>query len=72
MLEAQNELNNLLSKIPQKFISTILEYVKVIKSKVDKGELTDTEYLESIPGMSDSIVKESAIDRSQYKDKLDW
>ena len=72
MLEAQNELNNLLSKIPQKFISTILEYAKVVKSKVDKGELTDTEYLESIPGMSDSIVKESAIDRSQYKDKLDW
>lgn len=72
MLEAQNEINEIITKIPQKFVNTILEYAKAIKYKIDKGELSDTEYLEKIPGMTESIIKESAIDRSQYSDKLDW
>lgn len=72
MLEAQNELNNLITKIPQKFVSTILEYARTIKSKADKGKLSDTEYLERIPGMTDSIVREANTDRSKYTDELDW
>jgi hypothetical protein len=72
MLQAQNELNNIITNIPQKFITTILEYAKIIKVKAEKGELSETEYLEKIPGMTDSIIKESSRDLSEYSDKLDW
>ncbi len=72
MLSSQNELNNILEKIPNKYWVTIIEYAKVISLKASKGELNDTEYLNSIPGMADSIVKEAATDRSKYSDKLDW
>ena len=72
MFSSQTELNNILEKIPNKYWVTIIEYAKVISLKASKGELSDTEYLNSIPGMADSIVKEAATDRSEYSDKLDW
>mgnify|MGYP001578119414 CR=1 FL=1 len=46
-------------------------YSKRIKASKG-GELNDTEYLNSIPGMADSIVKEAATDRSEYSEQLDW
>ena len=72
MLSAQNELISILEKIPDKYWATILEYAKVISLKAGKGELNDTEYLNSIPGMAISIVKEANTDINEYKDKLDW
>ncbi len=72
MLSSQNELNNILEKIPNKYWQTIIEYAKVISLKASKGELSDTEYLNSIPGMADSIVKEATTDLSKYSEKLDW
>lgn len=72
MLEVESELNNIITKIPPKFRTTILLYAKSIKLLSDKGELSETEYLEKISGMSDSIVRESNIDQNQYSEKLDW
>jgi len=72
MLQVEIELNNIITKIPPKFRATILQYAKSIKLRADKGELSDTEYLDKIPGMTESIVKESKIDRSKYTENLDW
>jgi hypothetical protein len=72
MLQQQNDLNNLISQIPQKYIESIIEYAKLMKLKAEKGEPSDTEYLEKIPGMVDSIIKESSKDLKKYKDKLKW
>ncbi len=72
MLQVETELKNIISTIPPKFRTTIVQYAKSIKLRADKGELSDTEYLEKIPGMTESIVRESKIDRSKYSDKLDW
>jgi len=72
MISNQNELKSILEKIPDKYWATILEYAKVISLKASKGELSDTEYLSSIPGMTTSIVKEANTDINEYKDKLDW
>ncbi len=72
MLRVEKELKDIISAIPPKFRIIILEYAKSIKSRADKGELSDTEYLEKIPGMVDSIIRESKTDRSKYSDKLDW
>ncbi len=72
MLQVENELNNIITNIPPKFRATILQYAKSIKLRAEKGELSDTEYLEKIPGMTKSIIEESKIDRSKYSDKLDW
>jgi len=72
MLKVENEIINIIDKIPPKFRKTILQYAKSIKSLSDKGELSETEYLDKIPGMADSIIKESKVDRSKYSEKLDW
>jgi hypothetical protein len=72
MLALQNELNSILENIPNKYWSTIIEYAKLISLKAKNGELSDTEYLNNIPGMADSIVKEAATDRSEYSERLDW
>lgn len=72
MLQVINELNSIIKNIPPKFRTTILQYAKSVKSRADKGEISDTEYLEQIPGMTESIVKESKNDRSKYSEKLDW
>ena len=72
MLQVEKEINNIILNIPPKFRNTILQYAKSIKLRSDKGELSDTEYLDQIPGMTDSIVRESHIDRDKYSDKLDW
>lgn len=72
MLQETNEINKMLSNIPQKFLPTIYEYIKNIKERIEKGELSDTEYLENIPNMSESIVKESKTNIDKYTDKLDW
>ena len=72
MLALQNELNSILENIPNKYWSTIIEYAKLISLKAKNGELSDTEYLNNIPGMADSIVKEAATDHSEYSERLDW
>ena len=72
MLQVERELNNIIVEIPPKFRTTILQYAKSIKLRASKGELSDTEYLENIPGMTESILKESKVDRSDYSETLDW
>jgi len=72
MLQEANEINEIIANIPKKYVATILEYAKTVKERAEKGEISDTEYLEKIPGMVDSIVKEAKEDRGKYSDKLDW
>lgn len=72
MLNSQNELENIIREIPAKFLPTILEYAKMINEKAKKGELSDTEYLNSIPGIADSIIREANRDLDEYSDKLEW
>jgi len=56
----------LLIKILSKYLPNILEYAKAIKLKAEKGELSDTEYLDNILGMTDSIVNEAAKYSIEY------
>jgi len=72
MLQIERELNNIIADIPPKFRTTILQYAKSIKLRAEKGELSDTEFLEKIPGMTESLLKESSTDRSEYSETLDW
>jgi len=72
MLSLQNQIDEIISKIPLKYQSSILEYAKLMKEKAEKGEPGDTEYLNSIPGLADSIIKEARIDLGDYSEELDW
>ncbi|MDZ7622872.1 MAG: hypothetical protein U5J96_00265 [Ignavibacteriaceae bacterium] len=72
MLSLQNQIDEIISKIPFKYQSSILEYAKLMKEKADKGEPSDTDYLNSIPGLADSIIKEARIDLGDYSEELDW
>ncbi len=68
MLSMQNQIDEIISKIPLKYQSSILEYAKLMKEKADKGEPSDTDYLNSIPGLADSIIKEARIDLGEYSE----
>jgi len=68
----QNQIVEIIGKIPLKYQSSILEYAKLMKEKADKGEQSDTDYLNSIPEIADSIIKEAKIDLGDYSEKLDW
>lgn len=72
MLSLQNQIDEIISKIPLKYQSSVLDYAKLMKEKADKGEPSDTEYLNSIPGLADSIIKEARIDLGEYSEELDW
>jgi len=72
MLSLQSQIEEIISKIPPEYQSSILEYVKLIKEKADKGEPSDTDYLNSFPGLADSIIRESKIDLGKYSEELDW
>ncbi len=39
MLNSQNELENIIEKIPAKFLPTVLEYAKMINEKAKRGEI---------------------------------
>jgi len=72
MLSIQNQIDEIIGKIPLKYQSSILEYAKLMKEKADKGEQSVTDYLNSIPGIADSIIKEAKIDLGNYSEELDW
>ncbi len=72
MLGSQSELYNEIKDIPSQFLPTVLEYVKMINKKAKNGELSDTEYLNNIPGMAELIIKEANRDLKEYSDDLDW
>jgi len=72
MISVQNQIDEIINKIPPHYQSSILEYARYMKERAAKGEPSDTEYLNSIPGMADSIIKESKIDPGEYSEEPDW
>jgi DNA-binding ferritin-like protein (Dps family) len=72
MTRTQKEMVNLLNNIPENFQYIILEYAKYIKKQAEKGELSDMEYLSSIPGMVELIKKSAETDITDCSDKIDW
>lgn len=44
----------------------------MINEKAKKSGLSDTEYLNSIPGIADSIIREANRNLDEYLDKLVW
>lgn len=72
MLTLQNEINELIKDIPSKYLINILEYTKAMREMVIRGEQTDQEYIESIPGYKEMILRESNKDLSEYSKDVDW
>jgi len=48
----------------------VFDYIQYLKEKQKKGD--DTEYLNSIPGMTESILEEDARPLSEYSNEIDW
>ena len=72
MSSLQSYLLDLTQAIPLKYLKEIIDYAEFIKQKVKKEKISDTEYLNSIPGMSDSIIKASKTDIKDCSTKLEW
>lgn len=52
------------------YLKEVYDFVAFLKERQKKD--SDTEYLNSIPGMVDSIKREAERPLSDYSDKLDW
>lgn len=72
MLTLQNEINEVMKDIPSKYLINILEYVRAMREMVIRGEQTDQEYIESIPGYKEMILRESSRDLKEYTKDIDW
>jgi len=52
------------------YLKEVYDFISFLKER-QKRE-SDTDYLNSIPGMAESIIKESETPLSEYSDQLDW
>ena len=66
----QSNLIKIIDDIPYYYQQDLLDYAIFLKVKSQKEN--DTEYLESIPGMADSIIKASKEDLNNCSKNLDW
>ena len=66
----QANLVDLTNSLPYYYLNDLLDYAKFLKQKSEKE--TDTEFLESIPGMVDSIIEASKEDLSNCSQKIEW
>ena len=66
----QNRLIGIINEIPPHSLRELLNYALFLKEKSKK--ITDTEYLESIPGMVDSILEASNEDLKDCSKNLNW
>ena len=72
MSSLQSYLLDLTQDIPLKYLKEIIDYAEFIKQKAKNEKMSDTEYLNSIPGMTDSIIKASKTDLKECSKKLEW
>lgn len=64
------KINEELKTLHPLYMKEVYDFITFLKEKQKKGD--DTEYLSSIPGMVESIIKEANRPLSEYSDKLDW
>ncbi|MDT3740498.1 MAG: hypothetical protein RO257_13465 [Candidatus Kapabacteria bacterium] len=66
----QSDIINVTNNMPYYYLKDLLDYAIFLKAKSHKEN--DTEYLESIPGIVDSIVTASQEDLKNCSKSLDW
>ncbi|MDQ1266152.1 MAG: hypothetical protein QG635_1304 [Bacteroidota bacterium] len=66
----QSNLVKIIDDIPYYYLQDLLDYAIFLKAKSKKE--TDTEYLEIIPGMVDSIINASKEELQNCSKSLDW
>ncbi|MBM2817180.1 MAG: hypothetical protein HW421_3942 [Ignavibacteria bacterium] len=66
----QSNLVKIMDDIPYYYFQDLLDYAIFLKAKSEKEN--DTEYLESIPGMVDSIINASKEELGNCSKNLDW
>jgi len=66
----QNDIVKIVKEIPYYHQIDLLEYANYLKEKSKNSN--DTDYLESIPGMVDSIVAASKENIKDCSKELEW
>jgi len=64
------QINEKLKNLQPFYLKEVYDFVSFLKDKQKKE--TDTEYLNNIPGMAESIINEANRPLTDYSDKLDW
>jgi len=66
----QSDLVKITDEIPYYYLQDLLDYANFLKEKSQKDN--DTEYLESIPGMVDSIIAASKEELNNCSKSPGW
>ncbi len=66
----QNDLIKVTNNIPYYYLQDLLDYAKYLKQKAEKEN--DTDYLEKMPGIVESIIQASKEELADCSRKLDW
>jgi len=70
MNSMQNDIIKIVEQIPYYYLIDLHEYAKYLNEKAK--QTSDTQYLEGIPGMVDSIVAASKERIEDCAKELDW
>ncbi len=70
MNRLQSNLIKIIDEIPYYYLQDLLDYAIFLKEKHKKE--SDTEYLESIPGVADSIIEASKEKLDDCSKSLEW
>jgi hypothetical protein len=66
----QLHLVKIINEIPFYYLQDLMDYAVFLKAKSEKEN--DTEYLDSIPGMAESIINASKEDLSNCSKSPGW
>ena len=70
MGKVQERINLLTQRLPEQYQHEVLDYIEFLYTKVDWKN--DTEYLSSIPGMTEKIIDAANTPLEKCDTELDW
>ena len=72
MNSLQSHLIELTKDLSVIYLKELIDFAEFIKQRAKSEKLNDTDYLNSIPGMTESIVKASKTDLKDCSKELEW
>ena len=72
MNSLQSHLIELTKDLSVNYLKELIDFAEFIKQRAKKEKLNDTDYLNSILGMTESIIEASKTDLKECSKELEW
>jgi len=68
----QTLLMKIAESLPKQYLKELVDFAQFLREKSGQSFKDDTEYLNSIPGMTESIAESRKTEIQDCSEKLDW